>query len=122
MKLGAKTYLLSSSDEPPTTEEVRITSVSNAAHNDWKYRSFMKVFATTAEFVGASDSETRDTIIRGQRNYRLAVFSEGRRGVKPYLVRMPAILIDGKPSALPTSGLRKRSNRYADIAPIDPLA
>ncbi|MBK9446307.1 MAG: hypothetical protein IPO00_09545 [Betaproteobacteria bacterium] len=91
----------SSSDEPPTTEEVRITSVSNAAHNDWKYRSFMKVFATTAEFVGAADSETRDTIVRGQRNYQMAVFSKGRRGAKPYLVRMPAILIDGKPSALP---------------------
>lgn len=91
----------SSSDEAPTTEEVRITSVSNAAHNDWKYRSYMKVFAATAEFVGASDSETRDTIVRGQRNYRMAVFSEGRRGAKPYLVRMPAILIDGKPSALP---------------------
>ena len=91
----------SSSDEPPTTAEVRITSVSDAAHNDWKQRSYLKVFPTTAEFVGASDSDTRDTIVRGQRNYRMAVFTEGRRGAKPYLVRMPAVLIDGKPTALP---------------------
>ena len=61
----------------------------------------MRSNTATAEFVGASDSETRDTIVRGQRNYQLAVFSEGRRGAKPYLARMPAILIDGKPSALP---------------------
>ena len=98
---GKEPISCSSSDDPPTTAEVRITSVSDSAHNDWKNRSYMKVFPATAEFVGAADRETRDTIVRGQRNYRMAVITEGRRGAKPYLVRMPSVLIDGKPTALP---------------------
>ena len=97
----------SSSEDPPTAAAVRITSVSDTAHADWKYRAYVKVFPATAEFVGAADRETRETIVRGQRNYRIVVFSEGRRNARPYRVRFPDLKVDGKAISLPEIRIRE---------------
>lgn len=97
--------ICSSSELSPTSGSIEVTAVSDSSHNDWKWQFYKKAFSPTLEFVGAS--ETKGSLLRslfsynGQREYQLPIFMEHKAGTKPYIVRFPIVLIDGKSFKLP---------------------
>ncbi|MDR3629019.1 MAG: hypothetical protein P4L42_01650 [Desulfocapsaceae bacterium] len=88
-----------SSEAPPVAGDVKLYRSSG-------YPQFYKhSFSSTLEFIGASETKGQLSYklfsYKGQRTYQLPAFIKNKTDTKPYILRFPMVMIDGKPYTLP---------------------
>ena len=95
----------SSSELSPTSKPVEVKTYPKSEHNDWNSQLYFKWFDSRLEFVGVT--EIKGSLVRswlsrsGSRKYEMRIFVDRKPGVNPYIIRFPAVEIDGVPYQLP---------------------